>query len=111
MTTNYDDLAARAERGELRVKPGTVRRGAEASAEAQRSLMEAAGVASVDELTRVVLGRPSVGAKAGASPVVRARVPQALKDRVSALAEREQLKESDIVREALAAYVETRAAS
>lgn len=111
MSTNYDELAARAERGDLTVKPGTVRRGSEASVEAQRSLMEAAGATSADELTRIVLGRPSVGAKGGASPVVRARVPQALKDRVTALAEREQRKESDVVRDALAAYVEVRAAS
>lgn len=111
MSTNYEELATRAERGELSVKPGTVRRGAAAAAEAQRSLMEAAGATSTDELTRIVLGRPSVGAKAGASPVVRARVPQALKDRVAAQAKRENRKESDVVRDALAAYVEVRAAS
>ncbi len=103
MSTNYEKLAARAERGDFKVKPGTVRRGSEATAEAQRSLIEATGATSVDELTRIVLGRPSVGAKAGASPVVRARVPQALKDRVTAIAEREHRKESDVVREALAA--------
>lgn len=111
MSTNYDDLAARAERGDLTVKPGTVRRGAEAAAEAQRSLIEATGATSADELTRIVLGRPSIGAKAGASPVVRARVPQALKDRVVELAEREHRNESDVVRDALAAYVEVQAAS
>ena len=109
MSTNYEKLAARAERGDFKVKPGTVRRGSEATAEARRSLIEATGATSVDELTRIVLGRPSVGAKAGASPVVRARVPQALKDRVTAIAEREHRKESDVVREALAAYVEVRA--
>lgn len=111
MSTNYDELAERAERGELSVKPGTVRRGSEAAAEAQSSLMQAAGASSMDELTRIVLGRPSVGAKGGASPVVRARVPQALKDRVAAVAKREHRKESDVVRDALVAYVETRAVS
>ncbi|MDP3971793.1 MAG: hypothetical protein Q8P61_02635 [Candidatus Nanopelagicales bacterium] len=105
MGTNYDKLAERAERGGLTVKPGTVRRGRAAADEAQRLLMDAAGATSADDLTRVVLGRPRVGAKGGASPVVRARVPQALKDRVAAIAEREQRKESDIVRDALAAYV------
>ncbi|MFB9075520.1 ribbon-helix-helix protein, CopG family [Citricoccus parietis] len=35
-------------------------------------------------------------------------MPQALKDRVHALAEREQRDESDIVREAVAAYLELR---
>lgn len=43
--------------------------------------------------------------------MVRARVPQALKDRVAAVAKREHRKESDVVRDALVAYVETRAVS
>lgn len=43
--------------------------------------------------------------------MIRARVPQALKARVAAIAEREQRKESDVVRDALAAYVEIRTAS
>lgn len=111
MNTNYDELAARAERGELSVKPGTACRGSEAASEAQRSLIEATGAMSTDEMTRIALGRPALGARAGASPVVRARVPQALKDRVTELAEREHRKESDVVRDALAAYVELRAAS
>lgn len=111
MSTNYDNLAERAERGELTVKPGTVRRGPAAAAEAQRSLLEAAGATSVDELTRIAVGRPSLGAKAGASPTVRARVPQALKDRVLEIAAREDRNESDVVRDAVAAYVELRAAS
>lgn len=111
MSINYDELAARAERGELKAKPGTARRGPEVAADAQRLLMEAAGATSFEELTRVALGRPNVGAKGGASPVIRARVPQALKDRVTAIAEREHRKESEVVRDALAAYVELRAAS
>ena len=106
MSADYEELAARAERGELKVKPGTVRRGPEAAAEAQRKLNEATAAASLDELTRIVLGRPRVGARAGASPVVRARVPQVLKDRVAAQAKREHRKESDVVRDAVAAYVE-----
>lgn len=110
MSTKYDDLAARAERGELTLKPGTVRRGADAAAEAQRLLMEVTGTTTAGDAARVALGRPSLGATGGASPVVRARVPQALKDQVLELAKREHVKESDVVREALAAWVE-RAAS
>ena len=106
MTYDYDELATRAEQGQLRVKPGSVRRGAAAAAEAQQSLTEATGATSADELTRIVLGRPSAGTKPGVSPVVRARVPQALKDRVAAIAAREHRKESDVVRDALAAYVQ-----
>ena len=63
MSTDYDELAARAERSDLKVKPGTVRRGPEAAAGAQRLLMEATGATSADEQTQLVLGRPSVGEK------------------------------------------------
>ncbi|MCT1550055.1 hypothetical protein [Brevibacterium casei] len=51
MSTNYDELAVRAERGDLTVKPGTVRGGPQAAAEAQRLLMEAPGATSVNDLT------------------------------------------------------------
>ncbi|RGE21584.1 hypothetical protein [Leucobacter sp. wl10] len=50
MSTDHDELAARAERGDLTVKPGTVRRGAEGTAEAQRLLTEATGATNADEL-------------------------------------------------------------
>ena len=40
---NYDELAARAERGELPVVPGTERRGADAADAGRRLLMEATG--------------------------------------------------------------------
>ena len=105
MNTNYDKLAERAERGELSVKPGTVRRGPKAAEEAQRLLMEATGATSADELTRIALGRPTLGSKGAASPVVRARVSPALKDRVAELAERENRQELEVVRDALDAFV------
>lgn len=112
MTTDKcDELAARAERGELAVKPGTIRRGDAAAIEARNALMAATGAATPQEAVQLSMGRPPVGAKRGPSPVVRARVPQALKDRVHDLAHREQRDESDIVREALAAYVELRQVS
>jgi len=107
----YDELAARAERGELAVKPGTIRRGADAAADAQRALMEATGATSLKEATKLAIGRPPAGTGRGPSPVVRARVPQALKDRVLDLAQREQRDESDIVRAALAAYFDLQEAS
>lgn len=55
MSINCDDLSAR---GDLTVKSGTVRRGSEAAAEAQRLLAEATGATSFEDLTRLVLGRP-----------------------------------------------------
>ena len=106
MITKYESLAARAERGEMTVKPGTVRRGDAARADARNALMEATGAVTPQEAVQLAMGRPPAGEKRGPSPVVRARVPQALKDRVLALAARDQRDESDIVREAVAAYVE-----
>lgn len=105
MSANYEDLAARAERGELAVKTGTVRRGDEARAHAREALMEATGTATLDDAIRLAVGRPPVGAPRGASPVVRTRVPQAIKDRLTLIAAREHRTESAIVREAVAAYV------
>ena len=111
MSKTYDELAARAERGELAIKKGTARRGPAATAETQHLLMEATGTASLEDMTQVALGRPSLSAPGGSSPVVRARVPEALKKAVAAIADQEHRKESDIVREALAAYVQGRVAS
>lgn len=113
MTTDkYEELAARAERGDLAVKPGTVRRGKSARADARSALMKATGATSPEDAVHLAVGRPSVGStKRGPSPTVRARVPQALKDRVHALAQSEDRDESDIVREALAAYLDLRHAS
>lgn len=111
MSTNYDELATRAERGELAIKPRTVRRGADAAAEAQRSLMEATGALNVEDMTRIALGRPSLSAPGGASPVIRARVPESLKAAVAAIAARDHRPESEVVREALTAYVKGQLAS
>lgn len=111
MMTNQDELAARAERGELKVKPGTVRRGAAARSAARDSLMEATGADTVAEALQLAVGRPRVGTEGGQSPVVRARVPQDLKDDVTTLAERENRRESEIVRDAVAAYVKMKRVS
>lgn len=109
MSNEYDDLARRAENGELAAKPGTVLRGEDAAAAARRLLADAVGApedTSPEDLTRLALGRPTAGKNTtGESPVIRARVPQALKDRVTEIAKRDRLKESDILRMALAAYV------
>lgn len=54
MSTSYDELSARAERGDLIVKPDTLSQGPEAADTAQRLLMEATGATSADELTALV---------------------------------------------------------
>lgn len=100
----YEELASRAEHGELAVKPGTIRHGEDAASTAREALMDATGTDTVEEATRIAVGRPALG-REGRSPVVRARVPQALKDQVQQIADHQHRKESEIVREALADYV------
>ncbi|MDO5618806.1 ribbon-helix-helix protein, CopG family [Kocuria sp.] len=104
--TDYDDLADQAERGQLSTKPGTIRRGSAAAAEARKALLEAADAATIEELSAIPLGRPTLrSTKPGPSPILQVRVPQDLKDRVAAIAQREHRNESEIVREALANWV------
>ncbi|WP_199700480.1 ribbon-helix-helix protein, CopG family [Galactobacter valiniphilus] len=103
-------LADAAERGELTVKPGTVKRGSASRQEMQALLMEATGTASVEEMARLALGRPRAGSAAGESPVIRARVPQEIKNAFAVLAQREERNEADLVREALAEYLVSRRA-
>lgn len=104
--TNYDELARRAQAGQLPTKPGTVKRGSEATEAARAALLGATGTTSLEGATRVAVGRPSLGHE-GKSPVVRARVPQDLKDQVQQLAATQHRKESEIVRDALTAYLHT----
>lgn len=106
---DYEVLADRAQQGELATVRGTARRSTpESRTEAARLLMEATGANDVQEAIRVGAGRPKVGSGSGPSPVVRARVSEALKASVTALAARENTKESDIVLKALAEYVSAR---
>ncbi len=56
--TNYDELAVRAERGELALIPGTQRRSRAARTEAQAMLMDATGTHSLTAAIAVALGRP-----------------------------------------------------
>lgn len=103
---DYDELAHRAEAGKLPMKPGTVRRGPEAAEAARAALLETTDTTTLEDATRITVGRPSLGHE-GRSPVVRARVPQTLKNRVQQLAAAQHRKESDILRDALTAYLHT----
>jgi hypothetical protein len=105
MSNEYEELAAMAERGELKVKPGTVKRGAASRAAAQAAFMNATGAESLDEAMTLGLGRPPVGSERGPSPQVRARVTPGTKRQVRWIAAQQHRSESDIVRDALAAYV------
>jgi phage protein D len=101
----YADLADRAERGELRPTPGTAVRGAAARDSAQAMVMAATGASTPDEAVAIALGRPHVGG-AGPSPVIHTRVTRTMKRSLAARAAAEHRRESDLVRDALAAYLE-----
>ncbi len=56
--TNYDELAVRAERGELALIPGTQRRSRAARTDAPAMLMDATGPDRLTAAIAVALGRP-----------------------------------------------------
>jgi hypothetical protein len=110
MMNDYEELATRAANSELTVKPGTVLRGSAASKAGQQALMQATAAATPTEAVRIALGRPQLGHE-GRSPVVRARVPKTLKAEVTELAAVQGRRESEIVREAVATYVQAHRAA
>lgn len=57
MSTNYDELAARAERGELGVKPGSVRRHSAGFGSEHPSVERAALVQAMEQLLVDFVGR------------------------------------------------------
>lgn len=59
----------------------------------------------VEQLVGPVPGRPSLTAPGTHSPMLNVRVPAELKSRLSEYAEREGLRQSDVVRDALATYL------
>lgn len=103
MDNEYEELAAAIERGEVVADPSSVLYGEAATEESRRMLREATGTDDLDELTRMLASRDGDGAEDW--PAVQAQVSQDLKDRLEALARREQRSESDIVREALTVFL------
>lgn len=55
---DYDELARRPEHGKLPVEPGTTRCGPEA---VKAALMGVTGATTVEEATRIAVGRPALG--------------------------------------------------
>lgn len=111
MSTDYEALALRAERGELDPIKRTELHGADAAAAGRAMLINATGADSIEDAISMTLGRPRVGEERGVSPTIRARVPRALKESLAALAKQDQRPESDIIREAVAQYIQLRQSS
>ncbi len=103
----FTAMADAAERGELQVKPGTVLRGDDAAAYGHQMLMDATGAGSIEEATRMILGRPTLAeAGRGPSPTWRIRTTPALHAAVQHEADVRGIPVSSVIREAVAQHLE-----
>lgn len=105
--TDYDDLAARAEAGDLQPVSGTALRGAGAAGTGRAALLAATGADNVEDATRIALGRPRLGEDRRPSAVWKVRASAQLDDRVRAHVQAHGIAFSDLVREAVNEYVQT----
>jgi len=101
---DYDALVERLH------EPGVVRpssrvlHGDDAAAESQRLLMRATGTGTIDDAVRVALGRPRLDAQAP-GPLWKVRTTKALDDKVRVIAEQLGITRSEVIRDAVNAYV------
>ncbi|AMM22794.1 hypothetical protein AX769_21905 (plasmid) [Frondihabitans sp. PAMC 28766] len=109
MTNNYDDLAARAEAGTLRIIPGTTRAGADAAAAGRAALLAATDTDTIEDATRIALGRPRVGETRTTTVVWKVRAPEQLDEQATDLAKHQGMNLSTLVRDAVAEYVRAHA--
>jgi hypothetical protein len=104
---DYDALAARAEAGELRSVPGTAKRAAEDPDAGRRALMLATGTDSLEEATRVALGRPRLDTEPRPKvPYWKVRPTKQLDSLVKTFALEHETNLSDVVRRSVAEYIQ-----
>ena len=101
----FDELADMAERGVLEPVSGTELRGRAAAQQGRSLLMTVTGTTALGEATRVALGRPRLDA-AGPSQVWRVRAGARLDAEARAAADRRGITISQMVRDAVAAYLQ-----
>ncbi len=102
--TNYDDLAARAERGELAPIPGTDLHGSAGADAGRAMLMDATGTDTLDDAMAVALGRPRLEAGPD-GPMWKVRSTKNLDQQINQLAIRRGVSKFEIIRQAAAAYI------
>lgn len=108
----YAQLAARAEAGELAVKPGTIQRGEDAAAAGGALLLQATGANTIEEATHIALGRPRLGEEGRPETATwKIRTPASLDEVVRAAAKRRGITVSEYIRIAAAHQVEADAAA
>lgn len=83
MSEKYEELAARAERGELTAKPGTRRQGEDSRDQARQALVDATGASTLDEAVALVLNdtelRQEIAARVAADGPTSPRPPRRAK--------------------------------
>lgn len=102
--TDYNELARRAERGELPTR-GKALRGPDAAASAQQLLMEATGVGSLESAVTIARGRPRLEASAPSAVTWKVRTTATLDSAVREAAKARGVSVSQLVRDAVASYV------
>jgi hypothetical protein len=106
--TNYDELSAMAEAGELQVKPGTTLSEDAAAECGRQALMDATGTATVDEAATIALGRPHLDTAESPAPVTeKARTTAGLGPAANAAAQERGVSVSQLMRDAAASCVRT----
>ncbi len=106
MTDNYDwnTLAEQAAAGQHAPVKGTVLRGEDAARSGRSALLTATGADSIEEATRIALGRPRLAAEGDESVTWKVRASTKLDGIVDELAKREGRTRSALIREAVAEY-------
>ena len=104
---DYNDLAARAEAGQLPVKPGTIRRGAAAAEAGARALMDATGTTTLAAAVTIARGRPRLDAPVPSEVTWKVRTTAVLDREARQAAEARGMSISQLVRDAVASYVRT----
>ena len=107
-TYDWDKLSDAAEAGELQPVAGSALHGEDAAASGRALLLAATGAATLEEATRVALGRPRLDDDRAESVMWRVRATGRLDSIVAELADREGISRSALIREAVAEYARTR---
>ena len=107
---DYDEMALKAERGELPVISGTTVIGNAAAAAGRQMLLDSTGTNNLSEATLVALGRPRLStAGRGPSPVWKVRATENLDAKVTQIADQRGVTKSLVIREAVEAYLRAHA--
>lgn len=106
---DWDALAEKAEAGALASLEGTALQGADAARDARETLMAVTGTDTIEEATKVALGRPPLDAERRENVTWKVRAPAQLDDLAADIARREGKTLSALIRDAVADYARAHA--